>query len=122
MALSVGWVHLVAFERARRGIEHTLPDCFGWGVDACGGQRVLHMRPKKSVDFWEGDVDLSNLNVKNFDGALSAALYEFAASDGPVGGEPPKQNPLSKSMRTVLRHSGGKLQSIATGRLNLSRA
>jgi hypothetical protein len=78
--------------RSGQGVEHALPDCFGWGIDACGSERVLLVRAKEGVDFWEGGFNFANLDVKDFDGPLAAALYELAAGDGPVGGEPPQHN------------------------------
>src|SRR6185295_15140935 len=62
----------------------------GWRVDASGRQSIFLVRSEKCVDFWEGGLDFSNLNIKNSDRALAAACYEFAASDGPVGSEPPE--------------------------------
>ena len=49
--------------------------------------------PKEGVDFWEGGFDFAELDVEDCDGAFGiAACYEFAAGDGPVGGEPPQHD------------------------------
>jgi len=75
------------------GIEDAFPDCFGWRVDAGGGQRVLLMGTEEDVDFRESGFDFSDLDVESFDGALAtAALCELAASYRPVSSEPPEHD------------------------------
>ena len=79
--------------RSCQGVEHALPDFVRWGVDARGRQRVLHVGAEEGVDVGQGIPDFSDLDVKSFDGALPiAALCEFAASNGPVRGKPPKHD------------------------------
>ena len=78
--------------------------------------------PKEGVDFREGGFDFSDLDVEVLHGAWQPRAMNLRRATAQSAANHHSMTPPSKSLRTVLRCSGGKPQSMTTGRLNFSRA